>query len=154
MKIIKNYIVVKKFINVPDDKNYESKSLELGIMGDCFNTYAEAKEYAMSLREKHKEVSFGEVFYTDSQEPIEGEKLNVKYFLTIEEIYTVVCNIETTTNYYAVHMNYFYDKDIDKKVNKDTIMDFLGGHSYVSVRDMKNDQDVILNTRQITAVEL
>lgn len=154
MKIIKNYIVVKKFINVPDDKNYESKSYELGIMGDCFDTYAEAKEYAMSLREKHKEVSFGEVFYTDSQVLTEGEKPNIKYFLVIKEIDTVVCRIDTTDNCFLAHINNFYDNNMSETANQRTLTSFLKNNNYINVRGIESERDFIINTAQITSIRL
>lgn len=154
MKIIKNYIVVEK---VPTDtfgENFEGESIELRTLGDCFNTYAEAKEYAMGIREKCEEMSYGEIFYTEPEKPKKGEMPSDKYFLVVKEIDTVMCKIGTTDNYFLAHINNFYDNDMSETVNQRTLTSFLKNNNYINIRDVEGGQDVIINTTQITFVRL
>lgn len=154
MRIIKNYIVVERVVGGLDDKGYEGHSYRVRAIGDCFNTYAEAREYAMSICEKHKESSFGEIFYIDPEEPKRGEMPSDKHFLVIREIDTVICKIGTTDNYFLAHINNFYDNNMGETVNQRTLMSFLRDNNYINVRDVEGGQDVIINTTQITFVRL
>lgn len=154
MKIIKNYIVVEEVIDGLDDKGYEGHSYRLRTIGDCFNTYAEAREYAMNLCEKHKEVSFGEIFYTEPEEPKRGEMPSDKHFLVIREIDTVVCKIDTTDNYFLAHINNFYDNNMSETVNQRTLTSFLKNNNYINVRGIESERDFIINTAQITSIQL
>lgn len=154
MRIIKNYIVVEKETADVFGRNFEARSIELRTLGDCFNTYAEAKEYAMGIREKCEEMSCGEIFYTEPEKSKKGEMPESKKFLAIKEIDTVLCKIGTTDNYFLVHINNFYDNNMSETVNQRTLMSFLRDNNYINVRDVEGKQDVIINTSQITFIRL
>ena len=154
MKIIKNYIVVEKETTDVFGRNFEARSIELRTLGDCFNTYAEAKEYAMGIREKCEEMSYGEIFYTEPAKPKKGEMPESKKFLVIKEIDTVVCSISTANHYFSVHINNFYDNNMNEMANQRTLMRFLRDNEYINVRGVASERDVIINTAQITFVRL
>lgn len=154
MKIIKNYIVVEKETTDVFGRNFEARSIELRTLGDCFNTYTEAKEYAMGIRDKCEEMSCGEIFYTEPEKPKKGEMPESKKFLVIKEIDTVVCKIDTTDNYFLAHINHFYDNNMSEIVNQRTLTSFLKNNNYINVRGIESERDFIINTAQITSIRL
>lgn len=145
---LKNYIVVKQFVDLSEEEGFESEPYRLGVVGDCFKTYEEARAYAQKISQKSDLTSFGEIFYTDSEEHDAGK------FLAVQQIDTVICTINTVTDSFSVEMNNFHDNRLAATVDERAIMNFLSKNRYITVKDINNKSDIILNTRQIIAVHL
>lgn len=149
---LKNYIVVEKFVDLFvdlfEEAGPEGEPYRLDIVGDCFKTYEEARAYAQKIRQKNALTSFGEIFYNDSEEHDAGK------FLAVQQIDTVICTINTVTDSFSVEMNNFHDNRLAVTVNERAIMNFLSKNRYITVKDINNKSDIILNTRQIIAVHL
>lgn len=158
MKRLKNYIVVESYVDWTLGKGYEATPCKIRTLEEYFNTYEEAREYAKSLRKDCKKVSYGEIFYNEMNNLSESEEILVKTFLTIEEIDTVVCKVETDTNAvynnFLIYINNFYDKRVGREINERSIATFLSQNGYVVVGNGKNRQSLLLNTDHIVAVDL
>lgn len=145
---LKNYIVVKQFVDLSEEEGFEIEPYRLGIVGDCFKTYEEARAYAQKISQKSKLTSSGEIFYNDSEEQ------NTKKFLVVQEIDVVICKVDTTTGSFSVEMSNFKDSRLGVTIDERSIMNYLSKNRYVKVEDINNKSDIILNTRQITAIHL
>lgn len=145
---LKNYIVVKQFVDLSEEEGFEIEPYRLGIVGDCFKTYEEARAYAQKISQKSELTSSGEIFYNDSEEQ------NTKKFLVVQEIDVVICKVDTTTGSFSVEMSNFKDSRLGVTIDERSIMNYLSKNRYVKVEDINNKSDIILNTRQITAIHL
>ena len=158
MKKFKNYIVVESYVDWTLGKGYEATPCKIRTLEKCFNSYEEAREYAKRLRKDCKQVSYGEIFYNEINNLSKSEEVLVKTFLTIKEIDTVVCKVETDTNAvynnFLICINNFYDERVGREINERSIASFLSQNGYVVVGNGKNRQSLLLNTDHIVAVDL
>ena len=151
---LKNYIVVRKYVENPLGRGFEGEQYRLGVVGDCFNTFEEARAYAKKISQKCDLMPFGEIFYDEDEEPQDGELPVAKEFFVVQQIDTVTCTIDTVTDSFLVEMNNFHDNRLAVTVDERSIMNFLSQNRYIHVNDAQNEEDFILNTRQITAIHL
>lgn len=151
---LKNYIVVKKYVESPLGQGFEGEQYRLGVVGDCFNTYEEARAYAKKISHKWDLMPFGEIFYDENEESENNEEYTSKEFLVVQKIDTIMCTIDTVTSSFSVEMNNFYDNRLAVTVDERAIMNYLSQNRYIHVNDIKNGEDFILNTRQIIAIHL
>lgn len=158
MKKFKNYIVVESYVDWTLGKGYEVTPCKIRTLEEYFNSYEEARAYAKSLRKDCRKVSYGEIFYNEMKNLSKSEEVLIKTFLTIEEIDTVVCKVETDTNAvynnFLIYINNFYDERIGREINERSIASFLSQNGYVVVGNGKNRQSLLLNTDHIVTVDL